>query len=420
MRIHRICALGLVLCLLLCGCETAPAPTVTTVPSSSTVSVSPTTPQLCKAYYFTSLEVNFGGYFVTTVTVTYDDDSLTQTYTSDGTTYQNTYDYHGRLLRQRMDSESFWSEETRTYQGAWTTPLTVTYTREGFTSTVERTFDENGHVLTKHYSDSDDSWNTTVNTYDENGNQLTEKYTSSGGSDTLLTNTYDENGQLIHAVTLNRGVKTREVTHKYDEKGRVIQDYVWRYEPSSDFTSASTTDFTYDENGNTLTQYQHDLSGYWSKTESTYTADNKLLTERFKDSDGYITAKENVYDENGFLIAGTETYGGSTYTYAYENHTGGRWLRKTVTNPDGQVETTTRSFSGAGLLEQTVTYADGTTEREVRTYDHAGNLLTYTAYYNDTVSSTCSYTYALADQLQPQEQTRLLQLMQTVFVEFMP
>ena len=58
-------------------------------------------------------------------------------------------------------------------------------------------------------------------------------------------------------------------------------------------------------------------------------------------------------------------------------------------------------------------------ETEVRTYTN-GSLHTYTVYRNETVLTTCTYTYALAENLQPQEQTQLLQLMQTVFVEFLP
>ena len=408
----------LIFCLLLCGCETAPAPSATTtIPTTVPV----TTPPHVTGYYFTSIDVNFGGYFVTTVTVTYEKDSLTQTYTSDGTTYQNTYDYHGRLLRQRMDSEAFWSEEVITYTALSDKPLTKTYSREGFSSTVTRTFDEKGNVLTVHYEATDDSWNTYTYTYNEKGNMLTEKYISSGGSDTLLTNTYDENGNLVSEVTLNKGDKTREVTHKYDEKGRLIQDYVWRWEKSKDLITASTTDFTYDSYGNIATQHQVDLNGYWSKIESTYTSDSKLLTEKHTDSDGNASETCHTYDDKGNLIVTIAGYNGENYRYAYEYDAAGRQVKRTVIDPAGNATETTQSVydRNGNRLEQLTTYSDGTTEKDVRTYDDAGNLLTYTAYYNDTVSSTCTYTYGQA-QIGTEHSQQLKTLMATVFVEFLP
>ena len=422
----RILPLILAVCALLMGCQETPAASTAstttlpaTVPTTTAKPTTPTTPQLCKANYLTALEVNFGGYFVTTVTVSYGESSLTQVYTVDGTTYQTTYDYQGRLLRQRMDGNKFWSEENFTYNPLSDKPETEIYTRKNYRRSITRTFDDNGNVLTTHFETSDGEWNTYTYTYDDQNRQLTEGYRSSGGSDTLLTYTYDAKGNIISEISLSKGKKNREVQRTYDEKGLLSRESVCRLNADGSLNYSSATDFTYDEKGNVLSQCQVDLDGYWSKLESTYTADGKLLTERTEDSDGYTAAKENVYDGNGHLIAGTETFGDSTYTYTYENDENGRWTRKTVTNPEGQVETTTRRFGGDGLLEQTTIDADGATEREVRTYIN-GSLQTYTVYRNDTVITECTYTYALAENLQPQEQTQLLQLMQTVFVEFMP
>jgi hypothetical protein len=417
-RIKIVLPFILILCLLLCGCETTPAPSATTtIPTTVPV----TTPPHVTGYYFTSIDVNFGGYFVTTVTVHYEKDAFTQTYTSDGTTYQNTYDYHGRLLRRRMDGEAFWSEEVITYTSLSDKPLTETYSREGFSSTVTRTFDEKGNALTVHYEATDGSWNTYTYTYNEKGNMLTEKYISSGGSDTLLTNTYDNNGNLISAITLNKGEKTREVTHKYDEKGRLIQDYVWRWEKSKDLITASTTDFTYDSYGNIATQYQVDLNGYWSKTESTYTSDGKLLTDKRQDSDGNTFERNNTYDEKGNLIVTVEGHNGENYRYEYEYSSAGQPLKRTVIDPAGNTTETTQSVydRNGNRLEQLTTYADGSTEKDVRTYDGAGNLLTYTAYYNDTVSSQCAYTYG-STLIDWDHKAPLESLMAQTFVEFLP
>lgn len=415
MRKKLIAGLAL-LGLMLAGCQQISPPDTTPVTTAP-----PTTyPSQIFAGYLTELSVNFGGYFVTTVAVTYDEQSLTQTYTVDGTTYQNTYDFSGRLLRQRIDGNGFWSEEVITYSKGVHAPNTEVYSREGFSRTIFRTFDPQGNTLTTHTEATDGSWNTYTYTYDEEGKALTEKYVSSGGSDTLSTNTYDEQGRLVHEVTLNKGEKTREVTHKYDEKGRIIQDYVWRWEKAKDLITASTTDFTYDAYGNLATQHQVDLDGYWNKIESTYTPDGKLLTDNHINSYGDTYAVTHTYDEKGNLTLTEEGYNGVFYRYAYEYDAAGRVLTRTVTDPEGNTTETVRyTYDAFGnTLEVLTAYADGSSEKDVRTYDQYGNLLTYCLYYNENLSS-CTYTYGTA-LIAPQQQSYLRALMEQAFVEFLP
>ena len=409
----RIIPILALLCLVLTGCEIGSAPT------ARPTQPLPTRPQKVTAGYCTGAKVDMGGFFVTEVTAKYEDGAITLTHTVDDQTFQNTYDHQGRLTRQVIDgADGYHSEETRLYSTASDKPFTVTYIRGSFRSQVQRSFDDNGNVLTEKYTASDNSWNTTENTYDENGRLLTEKYKSSGGSDTLLTNTYDEKGNLVSAVTLNKGKKTREVRHTYDGKGRVIQDYVWRLDLGDNTVTASTTDLTYDDNDNILTQYQVDLDGYWSKLESTYTADGKLLTENRSEASGYTSSTQNTFDEKGRLVSCVDVFDGNRYTSAFE-YTANQ-TKITVTDPEGRVETTLRTVNAAGdLLELVFTSADGSTEREVRTYDDAGNLLTCTAYYGDEVSSTYSYTYSYTE-LTAEQAQQLKTLMQTIFVEFLP
>lgn len=404
------------LCLILTGCEIGSAPT------ARPTQPLPTRPQKVTAGYCTGAKVDMGGFFVTEVTAKYEDGAITLTHTVDDQTFQNTYDHQGRLTRQVIDgADGYHSEETRLYSTASDKPFTVTYIRGSFRSQVQRSFDDNGNVLTEKYTASDNSWNTTENTYDENGRLLTEKYKSSGGSDTLLTNTYDEKGNLVSAVTLNKGKKTREVRHTYDGKGRVIQDYVWRLDLGDNTVTASTTDLTYDDNDNILTQYQVDLDGYWNKIESTYTADGKLLTDKHSDSDGNTYAVAHTYDEKGNLATTVEGYNGEDYRYEFEYDADGHQTKRTVIDPAGNTTGTTRwVYDGAGrLLEENYAGASGDTERKVYSYDDAGNLLTCTAYYGDEVSSTYSYTYSYTE-LTAEQAQQLKTLMQTIFVEFLP
>lgn len=401
------------LCLVLTGCEIGSAPT------ARPTQPLPTRPQKVTAGYCTGAKVDMGGFFVTEVTAKYEDGAITLTHTVDDQTFQNTYDHQGRLTRQVIDgADGYHSEETRFYSTASDKPFTVTYIRGSFRSQVQRSFDDNGNVLTEKYTASDNSWNTTENTYDENGRLLTEKYKSSGGSDTLLTNTYDEKGLLLSAVSTNGGKKTREERYTYDQKGRAIQEYVWRLDLGDNTVTASTTDLTYDENGNILTQYQVDLDGYWSKLESTYTADGKLLTENRSEANGYTSSTQNTFDEKGRLVSCVDIFDGNRYTSAFE-YTANQ-TKVTVTDPEGRAETTLRTVNAAGdLLELVFTSADGSTDREVRTYDDAGNLLTYQAYYDGALSSSYSYTYSYTE-LTAEDARQLKALMQSIFTEFLP
>ena len=428
--IRKIIALSL-LCLILAGCST-PATNTTTVTTTADTTTAPTTipttppttlppaPQTVMGGYFTALEVNFGGYYVTSVTVTYDEDSLTQVYTVDDTTYQTTYDYHGRLLRQRMDSDSYWSEEIFTYNPLSDKPETEVFTRKNYSRTITRTFDDKGNTLSTETTNTDGEWNTYTYTYDEENRQLTEAYLSSGGSNTLLTYTYDENGNIVTEVSLSKGIKNREVNRTYDEKGNLTRESIFRFNSDGTTNDSSITDFTYDEKGNQLSQYQADHNGFWQKTESTYTADGKLLTEQTEDSEGYTTSVQNMYDENGNLYAGVESYGDSTYTYAYAYDENGQMTLKSIMGPEGGVEATTWKYSAAGkLLTMTTVYPDGTTEKEIRTYDQHNRMLTYASYYDGDLSSSCAYTYGDIE-LSLAEVENLKNLMQTVFVEFLP
>ena len=422
--IRKIIALCL-LCLILAGCSSNPAPGTTTVSSVTTSPTTPTTPvppqpTTVMAGYFTALNVNFYNLFVTSVTVAYDEDSLTQVYTVDDTTYQATYDYHGRLLHQRTDSGDYWEEYTYTYTDLSDEPLTLVYAREGFSSTVSRTFDDEGKLLTTHYQATDDSWNTYTYTYDDQGRQLTEKYVSSGGSDTLLTYTYDESGNRISEVTLNKGVKTREVKRTYDEKNQLIQDYVWRQELGKDIIYTSTTDFTYDENGNILTQHQQDRDGFWQKIVSTYDEKGNILTERHEDSEGYTLSYVRTYDENSRVLTSQETCGDFAYSYTYTYDEHGNLILERC-DEDGYFWQVAYTYDQrSNLLERLETSSDGEWLKEVYTYDSHGNLLSYAGYDEpDTPSSFCTYTYAYVE-LTPEQAQLLSQLMASAFCEFTP
>jgi len=432
MRAYKYLSLLLVSCLLLAGCQQTPAPTtqpttastVTTVPTTTpTVPTTPPAPKKVTGAYFTSLNVNFGGFFVTDVDVAYGDGTITVTHTVDNQTYTNTYNHDGNLLYQRIEStDGFWSEETRTYLELNTkTPLSQVYTREGFSSEQNATFDEKGNVLTLSYTNSDGDWNTYTYTYDDQNNLLTEAYISSGGSDTLQEYVYDANGNWTTFTKYNKGNRTQVTKRVFNDNGHLISETVYVGDPTDPESINQQTLFTVDKDGNILTEHMTAKPEIWIHTERTYDAAGNILTENYSDSDGYTHSFVRTYNDAGFVASSVETYGEDICTYTYEyDHNGNQTLDK-CTYSDGSVQQTRRTFDEKGnLLESISTDISGNIEKEVRTYDEHGNLLTYT-YYPDgeTISSSCTYTYDYIELL-PEEAALLKDLMRNVFIEYLP
>ncbi len=409
----------LVICMVLMGCQQASTPTTASLSVSTTV---PTQPQSVTGAYFTGLSINFSDFFVTDVSVTYDENSLTMTYTVDAQTIRNTYDYQGRLQFQRIDGEDgFWSEETFTYTYHSDEPLSESYNREGYSREIQRTFDKFGNVLTCEYYDSTRSWNSYTYTYDDQGRQLSEKYVSSGGSDTLLEYTYADHGGIASERKYSGGKLSRQVLRTFNANGHLIAEDLttWNAETGNPFFHNNT--FTLDENGRILIEHQSTSNGDWYHSEYTYDAAGNILSQNYSDSYGQVSESTHTYTAAGLISSSTEHCDGQEYTWTYKYNSAGQQTLSACINPEGLEETTRRTYDAAGnLLEQVITAYDGSTQKEVRTYDDHGNLLTYTAYSDgETVSSLCTYTYGYTE-LSPSHAQQLKNLMSTLFVEFMP
>lgn len=434
----KLPALVLTACMVLLGCQQAPAPGTTTLPTTApsvstvntTATTAPTTvpttaptvppappkPQTVTGAYFTALDIRFSDFFVTTIAVTYTDTDLTATYTMDGNTYQNTYDYQGRLLRQRVDGDKYWTEEIRTYQDTIELPLSVTFTRKGYSSQILRTFDERGNTLTEAYTNSENDWNTTTYTYDDENRLLTESYVSAGGSDTLTEYTYAPHGDILTRHKYSKGLLTNKAEFTYNEQNHLTAEDTYFYNENGHVTSYSHSKFTLDDAGRILADYQTNSGGSWVRNEYTYDAAGNTLTQNYSDSGGYTSAATHTYDAAGNLITTVERNGADTYRYEYEYDAAGNLCNRTVTDPDGIIsEIVTWLYDPSGkLLEETTAYADGSIETKHYTYDPQGNLLTYTA-----PSAQCTYTYGYTE-LSPEQAPLLDELMQTVFSEYLP
>ena len=171
-----------------------------------------------------------------------------------------------------------------------------------------------------------------------------------------------------------------EYRHTYDENGNVIltQQY-------AEGILATTTEYTYDPDGNRLSQTQKNPS---NGTTSTITFD----------SDGNILRSETVSEARGVRPASHSwveyTYDGSGNQIKAENYyNNGDGCVTTITEYDSQgrkvKSTATDSFRGTPNLDETREYTwEGNTETEkvysgdgtlqltgTKTYDEYGNLL---------------------------------------------
>ena len=376
-----------------------------------------------------------------------------------------TYDGNGRVLTIAMvyvDGE----EEHRevydyTYDTAGNMAKKVFTATDGKTKTWVYTYDEKGRcikeesggdgyvdiTITYAYDEADrlllryetyggsDSWKKTENTYDTNGNLLKNEYVTSKGSGWTYEYTYDAEGnQTSYSHTLP---DSPDHWQKWYMEGdtkiseSLSQGYIyeksisvdgkciyWYFRRGNDVTE---TDFTYDEQGNRLTEltwfgnsngeyivYTYDdhnnllqkavytitdrdrpeATATLYEVKDTYTyvydADGRILQQEHTIGDGYVTKTEYTYDAAGRLLTHKNTYNNDTWdniTHTYHDN--------------GNVKSTEKIN------------ADGTWEKE--TFDAAGNRLSM----EDSEGKKTTYEWTLCyytQNLTEQQQNDLAQL----------
>lgn len=188
---------------------------------------------------------------------------------------------------------------------------------------------------------------------------------SDGDNDTMkAVLEYDEDYNIIGAKTYQNDTLLMEATYDKDMNKPLVQQ-----EYDEDGSKTNHREYTYDDDGNELTNYYYDEDGEinWGY-EYTYDADGNILTEKVYGEEGLESEVTYTYDADGNMLTWTQSDGDRTvYTY----------------NADG-------------LLEKEVSYYyDGEPGSWVTyTYDDHGNKLTQTNGYGaDENTSTTSYTY---------------------------
>ncbi len=255
------------------------------------------------------------------------------------------YDERGNVL-QEIDAEG--GVTKRTYDDP-NNPILETSITDPNGNTTTFTYDERGNVLTE----TDPLGNVTRFTYDSFGNVLTT--TDPQGNTT--TNTYDANGNL----TSISGQANGTTTLNYDSSGNL----------ASFGDGAGTTSFEYDSSGNVTRQV--DAEG--NETTFTYDANGNQLTETrtLTSPDGVITLVTTTeYDSEGRVIKVTDPEGGVTET-KYDA------VGNRIEEIDAKGRSTKFVYDERGLLVETI-YPDRTPEddtdnpRTKTEYDAAGQV----------------------------------------------
>lgn len=174
---------------------------------------------------------------------------------------------------------------------------------EGLFVTETYEYDAQGNLLCERNCYRDGAFQETTYTYDEKGNKLTERHTSFSTGITTHTGSnyaYDDRGNLTeeHHFTEDKPPHSSHY-YTYDENGnRLTQTYVGT-------TDSGKTEWTYDDNGNVLTYY-HCLNDSWEKAVYTYDSAGKILTvisTRHTFPVGSEAKEEYTYDQHGNMVS---------------------------------------------------------------------------------------------------------------------
>jgi RHS repeat-associated protein len=323
------------------------------------------------------------GTFVSSVSYTYDEDGNTLTTTDDlGNVTTNTWDgnqlvktvvtdVHGTVVSSTSfaydkdgNQTSTTDADSRTiasvYDGNQLVQQTWYNPGGSVANVLNWSYDADGNVLS-----AGNNAGTYAMTYD--GNQLITQTTPSG---LTLTYGYDQDGDVTSIADSQGGLTTMT----YNALGQVVT------KTYQDATTQLRADYTYDQDGNVLTEARYsNLAGTQLVARTQYGYDgNELTSIVTTDSAGNTIASYNyTYDTAGWLIS--ETDNGVTTNYAYDPH--GQLIQAGSTtyswdangNPSGPGDvigpnnellsdgTWNYSYDAVGNLIKKVSIADGTT-----------------------------------------------------------
>ena len=175
--------------------------------------------------------------------------------------------------------------EKRTYHKAHTGDITRS----------ESTYDENWNLLLQYMTLNGDFTSKTEYEYSEDFTVLTTKSTSAlnGTEASKLIRTFDEKGQVIRVENYegNRQVSTSEYT--YDDNGETV--FVRTTQPESD--TVITLERVFDDRGN-LVRYVQDTGYAVFRYEYTYDKEDHRIREEYYENDELTDYIEFVWEGN--------------------------------------------------------------------------------------------------------------------------
>ena len=221
---------------------------------------------------------------------------------------------------------------------------------------------------------------------------LTEIVMVSEGDDAMkAVLEYDEDYNLIGNKTYRDGELYMEVTYNKDISKPLIQQ-----EYDEDGEKASRWEYTYDEDGSTLSHFRYDEDGEKQYGYTyTYDKDGNKLTEKYYDPDGLVSTYTYTYNEDGKVLTFVTTWPDNDdvhfreYTYNQQGD-----LVTEAHGYDDQVTGTTtydHLYTGGKLVESTG-YQDGEKFQMIQ-YDKDGNMTLKCEYADGDESTRTEYSY---------------------------
>ena len=178
---------------------------------------------------------------------------------------------------------------------------------------------------------------------------------------------YDDAGNLLYTATASPGTRLSDGSYAYDNL---------RY----------TAIYTYDEDGNMLTHYSPNESGYSTLYRYTYKDGLRTQTQLFRVSNSYSTDLTKLDD------SALKRYLANTTVHTYDRN--GRQIRTETTSASGSVSTATFEYYTDPDTGNTtcICYQAGGHTTVTVTDEHGNVLRTETDAGNSTIVTTYSYT----------------------------
>jgi len=263
-----------------------------------------------------------------------------------------------------------WNKTAYTYDDAANLIKEVFTNSAGMNRTIDYTYDARGNCLTENTFEAEDNWSNVTRTYDEKGNMLSERtdsqYSSPDLNWYLQEYTYDANSRVVRSVTTSSYDDYATTTvYTYDEQGNLVRE-----EYDNGRGELCTTVFTHDALGNVLTRYcSYKVSKFWEKYVYTYDENGNELSCVNTDQLDRTSTWNYTYDENGNRIQDVYESDDDKISYDYTYDAKGNMLTELYTKRDGSWDKESYEYDIFGnQIVAEITDSDGNSEKGTATY----------------------------------------------------